>query len=869
MTRERLQRRALAISLATLLATPVAAATVPTAADDEAAPTELYAEDFTDGLAGWTAVGGGPVQGWSAAADADTAWIEIDNRSAASGSYITPGVDAVTLPDGFEVTFQVRVEALGTGGNLSLVTGLPGSAGRIQDGGTALQVSGDGTIRTQRPVTSPLCDGRAPLRLGAAATVSAQRSGDVLRFLVDGQQVASHAVAETGGTVAIGAYHAAATVSSVRVARWDTTPPDFPTGASGCDWVEPAEPQPVMVNQSGYDLDMPKRFTAPLAEDGAEFTVLDGSDAVLFSGVVSDGVGDLTDFTPELSGPYRVRVVGDAGTGTSSPFGIGPSWTTRVATAKALRFMAGSLCWFGDFRQVGAGLIESENPGRTECKKAVAWRDASQYGFELTTLADMLEANPDAVLRVPGDPQLFTAAPHDLPADIPLVAQLLYWGAEVYVREEVNEPQLKGQLASFLGVYPLVREWVPRDTYDRVLDYVVDHWSDAPRDRYVWQAYTPDYDGDLLDVYTKVGTGKGELAPGHSIVPNLRMHEVAVREGLPDADVYLDAALAQARWITEHLDPNDPRTTKGQRQSEWLTVTSLVRLAVTHPERTPASVRDFVSAWTDVVIARSDNLWDFRKYDDSGTATDRWTIPAFTGGGQGEDPNEAGNVAGFAAPALAAATLLGDDDPRTARLREIAAAHVDNIFGRNPTGRSAQYRVADDDLAYEGLDKGWFSEYQGGYGILQGLPGVLDGSPKNGHYPYEPTLGNIGHTEGWVNVNTALNETLAWLAHTQTDVDVVTPSTGTVPGRPLRVEASGPFLLEQDTDLPVTATVVVGDRPPREVRLEPAGDGTASAWLRPTGARMGDTLTVTVGSGDFATAESITFTPPATRPTAD
>lgn len=756
------QRRTAALVATALL---VVLGTTSTGGAATAADDVLYDEDFADGLTGWTAVGGAPVTAWVAGSDTDNHWAEVDNRAAAAGSYVTPG-SAVSLPDGFEASVQVRVDALGAGGNVSFVANVPETATRIQDGGTALQISGADAIRTAQPVTNTLCSGRGPVELGAQHTVTAQRWGGLIRFLVDGQQVAVHSAKGSGGTIALGAYRADATVTSVRVAALDAEPDGFPTSAVGCAWTAPTDPQPVLVNQSGYDLDLPKRFTAPLAEDGATFRVLDAAGTTVLSGTVTGKVGDFSDLRPGSTGPFRVEVDGEAGVGTSFEFGIGPDWTARVATEKSLRFLAGSLCWWGDFAKVGTGALASEATGPVDCRKAVAWRDASQYGFELTTLADLLEADPERVLAVPGDPALFTNAPHDLPDDAPLVAQLLYWGAEVYVREEVTEPQLKGQLASFLAAYPAVARWVPRDTYDRVRDYTFAHWSETPRDRFVWQAYTPDYDGNLLGVYTQVGTGKGELVPGHSILPNLRLHDVAVREGRDDAGVYLDAAVAQAAWIAENLDPADVRVTKGQRQSEWVLVTSLVRLAQDHPEATPDAVADFVSRWTDVVVDRSDNLWDFRKYDDSGTATDRWTIPPFTGGGQGEDPNEAGNVGGFAAPALAAASLLGDDDPRAGRLREIAAAHVDNVFGRNPTGRAAQYRVTDPDLAFEGLDKGWFSEYQGGYGILQGLPGVLDGSPKNGHYPYEPTLGNIGHTEGWVNVNTAFAESVAWLART-------------------------------------------------------------------------------------------------------
>ena len=47
---------------------------------------------------------------------------------------------------------------------------------------------------------------------------------------------------------------------------------------------------------------------------------------------------------------------------------------------------------------------------------------------------------------------------------------------------------------------------------------------------------------DLYDVITVVGTGKGRECPGHSIMPNLFMYEVAKREGLADTDRFLEAA---------------------------------------------------------------------------------------------------------------------------------------------------------------------------------------------------------------------------------------------------------------------------------------------------------------------------------------
>jgi hypothetical protein len=47
---------------------------------------------------------------------------------------------------------------------------------------------------------------------------------------------------------------------------------------------------------------------------------------------------------------------------------------------------------------------------------------------------------------------------------------------------------------------------------------------------------------------------------------------------------------------------------------------------------------------------------------------------------------------------------------------------------------------------------------------------VIDGSPKDAHYPYHPEKGNIGWTEGWVQFNTPFNVSLAYLAHAETKI---------------------------------------------------------------------------------------------------
>lgn len=91
-------------------------------------------------------------------------------------------------------------------------------------------------------------------------------------------------------------------------------------------------------------------------------------------------------------------------------------------------------------------------------------------------------------------------------------------------------------------------------------------------------------------------------------------------------------------------------------------------------------------------------------------------------------------------------------------------SHFDNGFGRNPVGRHFSY---DAPREIEGVEFGWFKFLPGGIGRLADARFVIDGSPKDGHYPYHPEKGDFGWTEGWIQFNTPFNLSLAWLAYAE------------------------------------------------------------------------------------------------------
>jgi hypothetical protein len=538
----------------------------------------------------------------------------------------------------------------------------------------------------------------------------------------------------------------------LEVIVWPASAGKFPALSAKAPWPDPplqTEPVPLIyLNQSGFNLGKPKRFTAPTLPDGTHFEVRPASGgAASFRGKLRQHIGDFTAFDPSDQREYVVL----AGTNSSVPFRIGPWWLERVTYQNAVNFMVDSRHYVGNDRNV--------------CQGSFGWRDDHHFGWELHTLVPQFLSNPSAFERMPHQiqyekpthPQTWGALqPYGDSA--PDLVQLIHWGADVIVTQGATHEMLKSQLAYFLYAWPWLKEWLPEQNYQAVHDFTFTHWRDTVCDRKY--PYDESEGHDLLALKTKVGTTKGALPPGFSIEPNLLLYEVAKREGRAEAEAYFEAASRQAEWIIAHLNWNDSQTTKGQRMSEFITVTGLAHLLGEYPDRAPAGLRDKINSWAEVIVRRSDNLWDFRKLDDGG----RWTP-------MGEKPtmwNEPGNVVGLPAALLSAEPFLSNSVAKS-RLEQLVWSHFDNMFGRNPTGRHFSY---DAPREIEGVEHGWYSYLQGGIGRLAEARFVLDGSPKDGHYPYNPEKGNIGWTEGWVQFNTAFNASLAYLARAETGVSL-------------------------------------------------------------------------------------------------
>ena len=523
--------------------------------------------------------------------------------------------------------------------------------------------------------------------------------------------------------------------------------PELGTGVAGYEKEFKVKDIPkVFVNQSGYNTFKPKRFTAPISEENAQFYIrrMETKDTV-YSGKMNGLIGDFSDFDPLFEEECEI-LVGDE---SSWPFSVGMWWLERVTYQLAIDFMIQSRHYVGN-----TSLVRN---------KSYAWRDDHHFAWTIRTLVPQFLSNPDAYLRmpkkvtyVPADNRKLWGALEPFDEEAPDIVKLMHWGADVILAQDLKHELFKTELAFFLYAWPYIEHWLPQQNYNAVLDFVKLNWERSTINRSYPHDKTPEH--NLLTLKTKMGTTKGELPPGSSLQPNLMMFEVFKRAGSPDSTKYMEAAISQAKWMSENLDWEDSITTKGQRMSEHVTMTGMSFFLKQYPQYAPPTLKDDVEEWANIMIRRSNNMWDFRKLTDGinwtpfGNAATQW--------------NEPGNVVGFPSCALAAMQVLEDSSIK-ARLYQLVYSHMDNCFGRNPTGRHFSYDGARE---IEGVDLGWYSFLAGSVGLLDEVVFVLDGAPKNDHYPYHPEVGDVGWTEGWIQFNTAYNLSLAYMAHHDTKI---------------------------------------------------------------------------------------------------
>jgi len=536
--------------------------------------------------------------------------------------------------------------------------------------------------------------------------------------------------------------------------------------------------QPVAANQVGYQTAWPKHFTAPLSPDGTAFTVrhAKGSEP-LFQGQITGQRGDFSAFRPADGDQEYVIALKGGGLeeAVSYPFAIRADLWREQFWQTAIDFMIDCRSIVGTHPSAWGGC---------------PWRDGTHYDFAVPSLILMHLADPARIEAMPRQldwaadkarfqsPQFRFGTPtgeEDKEAvrryyneleppkpDAPDAVKLVHWGLGWYLMKPVSHDtsgdpagkrvhaQTVEQFAYLLWAWPRLKleRWLPQSFYDRCAAFVKEHWASTglfevdPQ----WDAKTWVPLKQRLSSKTNFPHPyKGRNAPGHSIVPNLMMYEVATAAKDAEAGKYLAAAVEQTAWIIAHVDLDDPRSTKGMRMSEARLVPSLVWFLQHHPDKAPAGLKDYIARWARIAIARSDNAWDFRRFD-----LDRnWAIPI---------ANESGNLAGFPACALAASWVV-EDQAQVQRLRELAVSHFDNLFGRNPRLAAAPGHAK---KGFPLVERDWPKKFHNDTcARLELVRGTISASPGTEMYPFNPK-GAFRHPEGWVNFNAAWNMSLAY-----------------------------------------------------------------------------------------------------------
>lgn len=558
----------------------------------------------------------------------------------------------------------------------------------------------------------------------------------------------------------------------------------------------------IFLNQSGFDTESAKRATVTNVEDGSAFSVIEKeSGETVYSGTVIGSVADFSELMPEGAKEYYLVCSG----AQSYNFTIAKNYNERISVPVALDFMEQSRC-------------DKWERGR----KGIGWRDSHQFSFEMNSLVLQYMSNPALYENLPYDVYRVEDTEFETlrSQNEPNIVWLMKFAAEVYYKNHVIDgynlhPLIKEQMAYFLYLYPYISDYVSYEDYIRFRDMTVDVWGDADDTNAVVYYNVPGEQYNLFEVQTTFGNIKGSYPPGHSVLPNLLMYEVAKRDGLDDAERYFEAAYNNCEYLINEIDITDPVYSKGQRMSERVLMEGLAYFEMMYPDRAPEGLGETIEYWTSKMIARSDNQWDMRMASSvmAGDDKDYWTGAAFAlDTGQSTTlMNEPGCEIGFQAAAYAAAMAI-DDEERAERLMEIGDAGRDNMFGRNPQGMMYFHDAVTD---IEGADLGWPSKFpEVGNGVLGEVRGRIDASPKEAAYPFNPDA-DYGYVEGWGAYNTAWNEAIAYSSAENIDVEI--DRTSAEPGESVKVRLRAPVNIDYENQ--ETAFVYVNDGTGKRTKL--------------------------------------------------
>lgn len=495
----------------------------------------------------------------------------------------------------------------------------------------------------------------------------------------------------------------------------------------------------IYINQIGYDTNKTKRFTITNTVDETKFTINNSiTDEIVYEGMINSNIGDFSN----LKSPINTNLIVKCDNLASYEFKLNDSLMQDAQLPLALKFM----------EMARGDAFDTHNT------TGYAWRDSHQFSFELNSLVMMYMSNPNYYENLPRDVYKVNECEYTelQTQNEPNIIWLIKFAVTRYYDWCVNKgvklhALIKGQLAYFLYLYPYISTYISQEFYEQIRDFTIQQWSVSTCNK-SWYEVQGEINHNLFTTQNSIGTNKGQLPPGYAIVPNLMMHEVLKRDNIEGYQDYFDSAYNNAKWIINEVNLDDPKNTKGQRMSEYITMTSLTYFYEMYKNLCPPNILSKIERFVDVLIERSDNMWDFKKLSEPNDSTkfnlDVWTVGSM---------NEVGNVLGVPAICYSCARVIADTE-KIKRLKEIAVAHFDASLGRNPTGRCFNYKATDE---INGADLNWDKRING-VGNLEYCIGCLDGSPKEDSYPYN-TSEDTGYSEAWVAFNTAWNMSLAYL----------------------------------------------------------------------------------------------------------
>ena len=481
----------------------------------------------------------------------------------------------------------------------------------------------------------------------------------------------------------------------------------------------------IFVNQCFYDIGKPKRATCPNMPDGTPFFVVNSSTkGIVFHGKCKDQVIDFSLMNDD--GIFYI----ECGGRKSYKFKVGNNALYEGQISQALLFMEQS-------RQDAFDVGHSTG---------YAWRDSHQFSFEIQSLIDLYTSNKEYFDSLEWNVYKANECEYqDLRVQKePNIVWLIKFAIKRYYEWNVTNgiklhALIKAQVADFLYHFDELSEWFTEDYYNTIKSWLESIWEVSTTDKSWYDEFTTQ---NLLVSQSSVGTPKGAMPVGYGVIPNFQMYSITGEEK------YLNAGKANIEFVCS-LDFTDGANTKGQRMSEYVCMDAMMFVYEKFNDNAPEKLFEKIEQYTDAIVSNSDNLWDFRKYDNN-----KWIYGLVNN----KEVNECGNVLGL--PFIIYRYLpICTNKEKKERLEQIAISAFDNAFGRNPTNRCFCYTATSE---FDGADKGWVSRYNGGAGNLTWCNGVIDGSPKSMSYPYNPNA-DTGYTEGWVAFNTNWNRSLAQL----------------------------------------------------------------------------------------------------------